>query len=97
MSKQTARLQEERPQEEPEQGPGDIHALVAEMQADVEASVRERFAHVERALARSVAERFAGADALIARLSAENARLLEENARQQRTLARMRELALAGG
>ena len=78
----------------------------------MEASLRAQFLDVERAVAKSMGERLAGADALIARLSAENARLekenaaiphlssenmrlQQENAKHQRTLERLRELALA--
>ena len=75
-------------------GAGDIHALLAELQEQMEASMRAQFAQIERAVAQRMAERLASADALIARLSTENARLQEERDRRERTLARLRELAL---
>lgn len=84
--------------EEPDratEGPGDIHALVASMQDQMELLLTAQFSELERTFAKSMAERLASADALIARLSAENARLQEENQKNERTLARLRELALA--
>lgn len=87
----------ETPQEEQTQtvGPGNIHALLADLQEKMEKSLREQFAGVERAVAKSLSDRMASADALIARLSTENARLEQENAKHQRTLERLRELALS--
>lgn len=76
------------------EGPGDVHALVASMREQMELLLGAQFAEVERTVAKSMAERLASADALIARLSAENARLLEENQKHERTLSRLRELAL---
>lgn len=76
------------------EGPGDIHALVASMREQMDLLLGAQFEEVERTVAKSMADRLASADALIARLSAENARLLEENQKHERTLSRLRELAL---
>lgn len=87
-------LEEER--EGPRDGAGDIRALLGEVREQMEEVLRLQFAQAEKTIASRVAERLAGADALIARLTSENARLTEENARHERTLARLRELALSG-
>lgn len=76
-------------------GSGDIRALVASMQEQMELLLGAQFAEVERVVTKSMADRLASADALIARLSAENARLQEENAKHEATLRRLRELALS--
>lgn len=83
-------------------GTGDIRATLGEAREQLEEVIRLQFAQAEKALAARVQERLASADALIARLTAENAMLnekvtrwQEESAKHERTLARLRELALA--
>lgn len=81
--------------EGPRDGTGDIRAVMNEVREQMEETMRLQFAQAERTVTARMAERLAGADALIARLTEENARLLAENERHVKTLARLRELALA--
>lgn len=74
-------------------GAGDIHALMDGLREEMVAVLEREFARAESMVAKRMAERLESADALIARLSEENARMMAELAKSESTLARFRELA----
>lgn len=69
------------------EGAGDIRAAMGEVREQIEETLRLQFAQAERTVAARMQERLAGADALIARLTAENQRLQEENDRHERSVS----------
>ena len=75
-------------------GAGDIHALMDGLREEMVAVFEREFANAESLVAKRMSERLASADALIARLSEENARLSSELEKHEKTLARFRELAM---